>query len=318
MPIPFIPVIVAGGAIIVTGVSAGARGAYLHVKADRDWKAVVAAHKEEYERLEDARVRVDQTILDYGTRQLEVQEQTIGRFVTWLESHQKLVKRLDGSVVDGIEINVPELTKIKTDLQQITKGAAGLVGAGAAGATAQAAALWGVGSLASASTGTAISSLSGIAAQNATLAWLGGGSLAAGGAGIAGGTIVLGFIIAAPAAVIAGATLAWSGARRRRRTEVSIAEARTEMASMRAARALTGRIGKRVNELRDVLTSVNVRAEDALSVLEKLEFNPDEHGPQLLRVVTLVRALREILNVPVIDKDGELTDESIQVVMRYK
>lgn len=43
-----------------------------------------------------------------------------------------------------------------------------------------------------ASTGTAISGLSGIAATNAALAWIGGGSLAAGGAGIVGGNALLG------------------------------------------------------------------------------------------------------------------------------
>lgn len=46
--------------------------------------------------------------------------------------------------------------------------------------------------LGTASTGTAISALSGVAATNAALAWLGGGTLAAGGAGIAGGNLVLG------------------------------------------------------------------------------------------------------------------------------
>ncbi|SFG90503.1 hypothetical protein SAMN04487988_11037 [Algoriphagus hitonicola] len=49
-----------------------------------------------------------------------------------------------------------------------------------------------------ASTGTAISTLSGAAATNATLAWFGGGSLATGGAGIAGGTMVLGGIVILP------------------------------------------------------------------------------------------------------------------------
>ncbi|WP_218911012.1 hypothetical protein [Pseudoalteromonas sp. MIP2626] len=59
---------------------------------------------------------------------------------------------------------------------------------------------WGVVTIiGSASTGTAITSLSGIAATNATLAWFGGGSIAAGGAGMAGGFMVLGGIIAAPA-----------------------------------------------------------------------------------------------------------------------
>jgi hypothetical protein len=74
-----------------------------------------------------------------------------------------------------------------------TNGFGGIVG----GTTAVGA--WGVVSLVgSASTGTAISSLSGVAASNATLAWFGGGSLAAGGAGMAGGFWVLGGIIAAP------------------------------------------------------------------------------------------------------------------------
>lgn len=50
----------------------------------------------------------------------------------------------------------------------------------------------------SASTGTAIAGLSGVAATNATLAWFGGGALAAGGAGMSGGMMVLGGIVAAP------------------------------------------------------------------------------------------------------------------------
>ncbi len=75
----------------------------------------------------------------------------------------------------------------------LNTGFGGLVGGSAAlGA-------WGLVSLiGSASTGTAISSLSGIAATNATLAWFGGGSLATGGAGMAGGFWVLGGIVAAP------------------------------------------------------------------------------------------------------------------------
>lgn len=57
--------------------------------------------------------------------------------------------------------------------------------------------------LGTASTGAAISSLSGVAATNATLAVLGGGTLAAGGAGIAGGTALLAGVVAAPAGVLA-------------------------------------------------------------------------------------------------------------------
>ena len=49
-----------------------------------------------------------------------------------------------------------------------------------------------------ASTGTAIASLSGAAATNATLAWFGGGAIAAGGGGMAAGMMTLGGLVAVP------------------------------------------------------------------------------------------------------------------------
>lgn len=61
-----------------------------------------------------------------------------------------------------------------------------------------------VSSIGTASTGTAIAGLSGAAATNATLAWLGGGVLAAGGGGMAAGTVVLGGIVAIPALILTG------------------------------------------------------------------------------------------------------------------
>ncbi|GEM77834.1 hypothetical protein [Vibrio superstes] len=55
-----------------------------------------------------------------------------------------------------------------------------------------------VSTVGSASTGASIAGLSGVAASNATLAWFGGGSLAAGGAGMTGGMAALGGIVALP------------------------------------------------------------------------------------------------------------------------
>ena len=79
--------------------------------------------------------------------------------------------------------------------------------AGAAVATvAPTAAMWAATTLGTASTGTAISTLSGAAATNAALAWLGGGALAAGGGGSAAGSALL--ALAGPVGwTIAGATL---------------------------------------------------------------------------------------------------------------
>ena len=67
-----------------------------------------------------------------------------------------------------------------------------------------------------ASTGTAISSLSGAAATNAALAWLGGGTLAAGGGGMAAGQLLLtlagpvGWAIAGTTIVASAALYLWS------------------------------------------------------------------------------------------------------------
>ena len=78
------------------------------------------------------------------------------------------------------------------------------IAAGGFGATSAAIAYATVGAFASASTGTAISVLSGVAASNATLAFLGGGTLAAGGAGVVGGIAVLGGLVAIPVLAVGG------------------------------------------------------------------------------------------------------------------
>ncbi len=66
----------------------------------------------------------------------------------------------------------------------------------------------GVGMLASTACGVAIAELSGVAATNATLAWLGGGALSVGGFGMVGGMVVLGGLVAGPALAIFGAVSA--------------------------------------------------------------------------------------------------------------
>ena len=79
---------------------------------------------------------------------------------------------------------------------QAARVAAGGAGAGiAAGASvafmAPTAAMWVATTFGTASTGTAISALSGVAAKSAALAWLGGGVLSAGGGGMAAGNALL-------------------------------------------------------------------------------------------------------------------------------
>ncbi len=94
---------------------------------------------------------------------------------------------------------------------QAAREAAGGAGVGiAAGASvafmAPTAAMWVATTFGTASTGTAISTLSGAVATKAALAWLGGGALSAGGGGVAAGNALL--AMAGPIGwTIAGATL---------------------------------------------------------------------------------------------------------------
>ena len=70
-------------------------------------------------------------------------------------------------------------------------GAAGTVGVAGAGVAAATGLYTAAGILGTTSTGTAISGLSGAAAHSARMAWLGGGALSTGGAGMAGGAATL-------------------------------------------------------------------------------------------------------------------------------
>ena len=103
-----------------------------------------------------------------------------------------------------------ELEYKKAEVKAAGQGAAG-VGAGVAVAALGPTAAMGIATtFGVASTGTAISALSGAAATNAALAWLGGGALAAGGGGMAAGEAFL--ALAGPIGwAIAGVFLVASG-----------------------------------------------------------------------------------------------------------
>lgn len=89
-------------------------------------------------------------------------------------------------------------------MESFNEGVAVAVGTGS-GMVVKAGAWAIVSHLGTASTGTAIGTLHGAAATNATLAWFGGGAIKAGGFGIVGGTFALTtVVIAVPVAIVAG------------------------------------------------------------------------------------------------------------------
>ena len=165
-----------------------------------------------------------------------------------------------------------------------------------------------VASFATASTGAAISGLSGAAATSATLAAIGGGSLAAGGLGIAGGTAVLTGIVAFPIlAVVAGAVLV-SGGRiddKQKEVEAELEQADKDFDSNEiVVRTFVGRAG-RINE---ILTVALLASRNYLRGIERdlpadgevrwVELEPATQG-SVRRVAEIVLACLTVLALPI-------------------
>ena len=124
--------------------------------------------------------------------------------------YAKFCKYADTTPIASAGRHGDEEALYKPEVERAAGPVVSCAGTGAAaGATAGALAVGAMTALGSASTGTALASLSGAAYGHALLAAFGGGSLAAGGLGMAGGAVVLGSIVAVPAAAATAWAAAW-------------------------------------------------------------------------------------------------------------
>lgn len=182
-------------------------------------------------------------------------------------------------------------------LKSLGIGVAGIGGAaGAAMATVvglyRAAGLLGV-----ASTGARITTLSGAAAHSATLARLGGGALAAGGAGVAGGIARLAFaanVVAIPIGIAAATWGEWKAEQTKQKVEAKLKEFARAEAKMRRQSSVMKAGQLRITELKTGITESRIALRDLLakSKVGKVE---DAH-----QVYKLAVALAELLEQPVL------------------
>lgn len=195
------------------------------------------------------------------------------------------------------KITVEELKsyeKLVLNSLEIEKGLASGVGGGALAAIG---AYGSVGALASASTGAAISGLSGAAATNATLAWLGGGALSAGGFGMAGGMIALGGIVLGPALAIGGFMMASKAEEAltkaheyQAKVETAVAEMEILKVAMKAIRTNAAEMAKTISELAERFEAIKVK---------------DDSDPKAFeRMMVLGIGLKKVLDIPIITEDG--------------
>lgn len=201
MPLPFI---LAGVALAAAGY--GAKKGYDGYQDKSLANDILSSAKNEYEEAK----RFFDYINEDTTKNLDklgkLQLQIGSEFKDFRTIADELLKKIDQSSNKDIKINFPkhQLDKIDGIALSTTAYLGKIAGAGVTGAAAAYAVYGGAMALAAASTGTPIAALSGVAAYNATMAAIGGGSIAAGGFGMAGGALVLGSVVAAPIIAIAG------------------------------------------------------------------------------------------------------------------
>lgn len=316
MPIPLIAIVVLGGAA-ASGAAAGLKGLYDMAEAKKTARRAQAHYEDALARYEDLESKTGEVVRSYGDYQLGVVGTTLDAWVSWLQANERKVRRLEHVVVDGVEVKIPDLPSLKLRVVEAKGLLSGAASAAVSAVAAQQAALIGVRAFALAGTGVAISSLSGAAAESATLAWLGGGTIAAGGGGVAAGTIVLSGIAVAPAVLVGGITLAVQGDKARTQAERYRSDTNVAVEEMESNSQLLDRLARRVVELSHVVGRLDEEAVRSLHSLAALDFDPPIHAAQFQQTALLMRALAEVLDTPLIDGDGLISRASANIIERY-
>lgn len=293
-----LPFILTGAALLAggIGVKKGIDAKEDFDRAERIGRRAKRNHEDAIESLESEREKTNQSFQDLGRLKVSIFSDQIKYLVDEIKKRKKAKSKMTGFEQMVEELNLPQMEKMVLGSLDIEKG---LASGAASGALMGLGAYGSVGMLASASTGTAIASLSGAAATNATLAWLGGGSLAAGGFGMAGGMVVLGGLVAGPAIAITGFVMA-------SKAEEALTKARDYESEVDQAI-------EKINSMEIVLKGLQANALEMSMTLTKLakyfdecksDVESNEQGA-FERLLKCGSALKSVLDTPIMEKNGE-------------
>ena len=320
MPFHIISIIVGVGVGVGVGVVKGVKGIVNISKAKKIGKAAQKRHKRALSEVNARRDQVSTRAQSYGRYLITLQKGTLTEMSSLLEALQKKTRIGTLKIPLDAELQVETLEEFRQQVLDPPEDVAGVLGAVGAGAAASSSTVGLVGLLGTASTGAKIAALSGAAAKNATLAWLGGGSLAAGGGGMAAGTIVLGGITIAPALVVAGFMLARKGEKALTQARAYEAKQDKKIAKLGKTKAYMGKIIQRIQELHSLAKELNRYTRNAMAKINPGTFNPESDlaMKDLTTVLQLGRALTEIMRTPIMNEDGDINVGSHQVYLKYK
>lgn len=324
MPIPLL--FIGAAAVIMSATGTG-----LSTKAGFDQSNAKKLNDCSNQRIDNAALRLDylrqhcsKSLQNLGEEKMFVLN---GSIKTFLDLFRQL-KNVDFTDSVGLmELHKLHIDHIEFDnLDEMSKFSFSLAEGATAGATGGALAAFGAYSaaatLASASTGTAIATLHGVAATNATLAWFGGGSLAAGGAGIAGGTAVLGGIVAGPALLVMGIITGAKAGKNLENAKANAAKTNEICEQFENGALQCIAIRRRTNMFYNLLARLDSYLMPLVYEMEYIiknegkDYSVFSTGSKKIIACAASAAVtvKTVIDTPILSADGSLTDECEKVV----
>lgn len=321
MPIPIIvaAAVAAGAAAGSGGLALGGKGA-VKIKRAKARADVAVDQYERRRKATDLRIeRANARLAEYGEQQGEAVELVVQRMVDFMIRNEKKVRENEALLVGGLDARAEPMGDVSgPGLSEGFGILTGIVGSAAVGAGTGAATGALATAIGTASTGAAISGLSGAAATNATMAWLGGGALSAGGGGMAAGAMVMNAAIAGPALLATGFVIGKQAAKATTKAVEAEAAVDVAIADLDLFDENLAAVVKRCDELSGILDDLTARGTAALDELESEPFEPALHTDRFQRALILAKAVRDVVSTPLVSDDGAPTNASHTIVTRWK
>jgi hypothetical protein len=319
MPIPFI--------LIGIGAGAAALGIGKGIKAFSDNSEAGDVNANADSVIERSRIQLEHArsasgvaLKCLGSKKVYVLDKSIGRFAASFEKLKNVELKDSGGLLELQKFRLDsqafsELKEMHSFAESIAGGAVG----GALGGALTAFGSYGAAAMfASASTGTAIATLSGAAATNATLAFFGGGALAVGGLGVAGGALVLGGLVAGPALAVMGFVVGAKAAANLDNAYSNLAKARQIAEELETGTAACNAIRRRAFLFLRLLIRLDYIFLPLITKMENIiaaggndfsTFSSDDKNV-IAESAAAAAAIKSIIDTPILTENGELTAES--------
>lgn len=319
MPIPFL--------FIAAGAGTGLIGAGKTIKAGMDQneatrKNRAAEHTIERakKKINDSRKNCGKSIETLGQKKVDILDESIKKFIFEFEklNHVELSESVGLDELQKVIFDKKTFSDLKEIQGVATSMVSGVVSGTMAGALTAFGAYSAAGAFATASTGTAIASLSGAAATNATLAFFGGGAVSAGGLGMAGGSAVLGGLVAGPALAVLGFVAGAKASKNLDVAKMNLAKAEEFEEELNAAADLCNGIRRRADMFSRFLIRLQTVFDPIIYEMTQIINNKGndfskfstEEKKCIASAMALAGAIKAVVDTPILDDAGNLTRES--------